>query len=284
MHLAKPFSPLLSALLTSLTSSADGGAGDQKRRPASPARDAAGAARQRRGANADPPPSKERDYTDLQLEMVTRIKRCKDYYEVLGVDKSCTDSDIKKAYKKLALQLHPDKNRAPGAVEAFKSVGNAVAVLTDPQKRKAYDLYGSDGQQAYGRGGDQRQYNHNNEYQFSRGFESEFTADELFNMFFGTGFPQQRMNQRNQRQYAQQNPEARVSLVDVKNVNDGRRIELIVDVCGYSPFVQQQPSVAFGLILVLVVISMLSSFFTADPVYSLSASTLVRTFIRILLS
>lgn len=180
----------------------------------------------RRGASAARPSSKQnndhpsepqpRDYTDAQLEMVKRIKRCKDYYEVLTVDKTCTDSDVKKAYKKLALQLHPDKNRAPGAVEAFKSVGNAVAVLTDAQKRKAYDLYGAEGAAQRGVGESHHHHQHyqqNNEYTFSRGFESEFTADELFNMFFGTGFPQQRMNQRNQRQYAQNNQEARVSCV-----------------------------------------------------------------------
>lgn len=53
-----------------------------------------------------------------------RIKKCKDYYEILGISKDATDSDIKKSYKKLALQLHPDKNKAPGAAEAFKGTEN----------------------------------------------------------------------------------------------------------------------------------------------------------------
>lgn len=63
------------------------------------------------------------DYTKEQKETCERILRCKDYYEVLSVSKEATDSEIKRSYKKLALQLHPDKNRAPGAVEAFKALG-----------------------------------------------------------------------------------------------------------------------------------------------------------------
>lgn len=129
--------------------------------------------------------------------------RCKDYYEVLGVTKESTDSELKKAYKKLALQLHPDKNKAPGAVEAFKALGNAVAVLTDPQKRKAYDMYGSEEQHT--RNFARRPTNANFEWAGGRGFESDVTAEELFNMFFGGGFPSQ--NTARQRRYHQEQRE-----------------------------------------------------------------------------
>lgn len=53
-----------------------------------------------------------------------RIKSCKDYYQILGVEKTASEDDLKKAYRKLALKFHPDKNHAPGATEAFK--GNYI--------------------------------------------------------------------------------------------------------------------------------------------------------------
>lgn len=69
-----------------------------------------------------------RDYTREQVAAVKRIRSCHDYYEILGVSKEATDTELKKAYRKLALQFHPDKNSAPGAGEAFKAIGNAFAV------------------------------------------------------------------------------------------------------------------------------------------------------------
>lgn len=169
------------------------------------------------------------EYTAEQLEAVKRIKkyanddmvnvlshlrflffcRCKDYYEVLGVTKEASDSEIKKSYKKLALQLHPDKNKAPGAVEAFKAVGNAVAILTDVEKRKSYDLRGSD---EFVRHSNRHHYS---EFTYTRGFESDVTAEELFNMFFGGGFPQQNVYMRQRRYHRAEHQQQREVSLDI---------------------------------------------------------------------
>ncbi|XP_043276737.1 dnaJ homolog subfamily B member 12 [Venturia canescens] len=184
------------------------------------------------------------EYSKDQIESVKRIKKCKDYYEILGVTKEATDGDIKKAYKKLALQLHPDKNKAPGAAEAFKAIGNAVAVLTDVEKRKQYDLYGSEEermQSAHSR----QTHPH---YNYTRGFEADITADELFNMFFGGGFPQQEFYVRRGGRWTRQNaPEPYPRHTQQ----------------GYTAFLQMLP------VLLLIVLTMMSSFFISDPVYSL---------------
>ncbi|XP_065084671.1 dnaJ homolog subfamily B member 14-like [Ochlerotatus camptorhynchus] len=188
----------------------------------------------------------EADYTPEQLEAVKRIKKCKDYYEVLGITKESPDTDIKKAYKKLALQLHPDKNKAPGSAEAFKAIGNAVAILTDAEKRKSYDLYGADEQHQTTARRSRAQY----EYAYSRGFETEFTAEELFNMFFGGNIPTQHVYMRQRRfhraeHHHQQNREPQ---------------------SGYAAFINLLP------IILLIALSMMSSFFISDPIYSLTPS------------
>lgn len=67
----------------------------------------------------------------------------KDYYKILGVSRSASADEIKKAYRKLAREFHPDKNKAKGAEEKFKEANEANEVLSDPEKRKAYDTLGA---------------------------------------------------------------------------------------------------------------------------------------------
>ncbi len=72
----------------------------------------------------------------------------RDYYEILGVSRSCTEVELKKAYRRLAMKYHPDRNSGEGAEEAerkFKEAKEAFEVLSDPQKRAAYDQFGHAG-------------------------------------------------------------------------------------------------------------------------------------------
>src|SRR5271156_5557792 len=100
----------------------------------------------------------------------------RDYYQVLGVERNASPEDVKKAFRKLAVKYHPDKN--PGdkkAEEKFKELSEANEVLSDPAKRKKYDELGSNWQQyqqqGAGGGGDFGQWA--NQGGYSRGFTQE---------------------------------------------------------------------------------------------------------------
>ena len=66
----------------------------------------------------------------------------RDYYEVLGLGREASEEDLKKAFRRLALEYHPDRNKKEGASERFKEVSEAYQVLTDPTKRSQYDRFG----------------------------------------------------------------------------------------------------------------------------------------------
>ena len=66
----------------------------------------------------------------------------RDFYDVLGVEKTASDHDIKEAYRKLAFEHHPDRNRSPEAERRFKAISEAYSVLSDPEKRALYDALG----------------------------------------------------------------------------------------------------------------------------------------------
>lgn len=106
----------------------------------------------------------------------------RDYYEVLGLSKSASKDEIKKSYRKLAKQYHPDRNKAPDAETKFKEVQEAYEVLSDDQKKAAYDQYGFAGTQAFNNGGFGGQG--------FGGFQSTDLGDleDLLGNFFGSGF------------------------------------------------------------------------------------------------
>lgn len=80
----------------------------------------------------------------LLIFFVAEAKKALDPYKVLGVDRNATQRDIQKAFHRLSLQYHPDKNKNKGAQEKFEEINNAYEILSDEEKRKNYDLYGDE--------------------------------------------------------------------------------------------------------------------------------------------
>ncbi|CAI2736582.1 unnamed protein product [Schistosoma spindalis] len=119
----------------------------------------------------------DKEFTKTQIDSLRKVLACKNYYEILGVSRTASDEEIKKAFKLHALKFHPDKNRAPGAAEAFKKIKKAYEVLTDPEKRQHYDQYGAEEEQI-------------RSPQVHRHGDTFFQYDaDVFTMFFNGGFP-----------------------------------------------------------------------------------------------
>ncbi|XP_065348238.1 dnaJ homolog subfamily B member 9-like [Cloeon dipterum] len=123
----------------------------------------------------------------LTFDSIEAAKK-KDYYEVLGVKKNATEKEIKKAFRKLAIKYHPDKNKAKNANEKFQEISAAYNVLSDADKRKKYDLMGDEdfprpggGQQFHG-----GNFNFNFDDMFSH-FDQHFTSHQQF-QHSGGGF------------------------------------------------------------------------------------------------
>ena len=101
----------------------------------------------------------------------------KDYYEVLGVDRDADQDEIKKAYRKLAKEYHPDRSDDPDAGEKFKEISEAYDILSDPEKREKYDRYGHAGI-------NQDDFSFNFE-DFGGGDFGGMNVEDIFSMFFG---------------------------------------------------------------------------------------------------
>ncbi|MGQ9676763.1 MAG: molecular chaperone DnaJ [Chloroflexota bacterium] len=96
----------------------------------------------------------------------------RDYYDVLGVSRGASEDDIRRAFRRLARQYHPDVNKEPGAEARFKEINEAYEVLCDPQKRRNYDVFGHAGTRGFDVG--------------AGGFEN-FGFEDIFETFFGMG-------------------------------------------------------------------------------------------------
>ncbi|KAJ4967829.1 hypothetical protein NE237_014530 [Protea cynaroides] len=122
------------------------------------------------------------NYSEEQVMLIREVKRNKDYYAILGVEKTSSVEEIRKAYRKLSLKIHPDKNKAPGSEEAFKKVCKAFKCLSDEDSRRQYDQTGLVENFEYS-----QQYNvRRRRRRASHGhFDDDFDPDEIFRSFFG---------------------------------------------------------------------------------------------------
>lgn len=143
--------------------------------------------------------NQDRKYTLEQKTAVIRVRRCSptSFYDILGLEEvktTVTESEIKKAYRKLSLLTHPDKNGHEHADEAFKMVSRAFGVLSDKEKRAKYDRFGGDPDSRFGGSAPQQSpfsgFAGRTPSSRAAGaggsmWEEEISPEEMFNRFFG---------------------------------------------------------------------------------------------------
>ena len=127
-----------------------------------------------------------------------------DYYEILGVPKTATADEIKKAYRTLAFKYHPDRNQGNAAAEEkFKQISAAYDVLGDETKRRNYDLGGYTDNNSYSSSSAQNQYQYQRQYQYT--YSNPFGDDNFWEWFNGAGFRNRyQQTQKSQNNYSQQ--------------------------------------------------------------------------------
>ena len=144
----------------------------------------------------------------------------KDYYEILGVDRNATPDEIKKSYRKLVKQYHPDLNKDnPDAAKKMAEINEAYEVLSDPEKKKRYDMYGTaeEGVGDYA-------YRNTGESPFGDFFK-DFGFEDIFDTFFGGGFTRTEERRRVERG---SDIYGRIT-IDLKDVMYGKEVEFEVE-------------------------------------------------------
>lgn len=168
----------------------------------------------------------------------------KDYYKVLGVDKSASLDEIKKAYRKLAHKYHPDKGGGKESEDKFKEINEAYQVLSDPAKRSSYDQFGSAGFSGGGAGSQAGGFGFNpNDFRGAYGpggFKVDFDfgddLGDIFDVFFGGGMGRGRRSARSKD--SRGSDIRQVLKIDFKDAVFGRQVEvqvekmIVCDKCG----------------------------------------------------
>lgn len=190
----------------------------------------------------------ERKANEGHTEVVRRILRETCFYGILGVSRSATEVDLKRAYKRIVLEVHPDKNTDPRATEAFKKLSAAYSTLSDPDKKRMYDNSGGDTSNMYSANPQQGMRGGGGTYYY----EGEVDPDEIFRMFFGGfspfGAEFQRQHQRNRRQQHRHQDD---------NAPADPRNKVLVLLIQFIP-------------ILLIFLSFSGSFFQSEPEYSFS--------------